>query len=149
MKIFIGCDHAGFYLKEFLKTKLDNYNIEDFGCESTQSVDYPEVAHNLCKNLEDELSKNENTIGILICGTGQGMNMVANKYLNIRSALCYDKYIAEQSRKHNNANVITLGARTKEEKDWNIFYEIVKTFIKTDFEKERHERRVKLINKVN
>ena len=85
----------------------------------------------------------------MICGTGQGMNMVANKYLNIRSALCYDKYIAEQSRKHNNANVITLGARTKEEKDWNIFYEIVKTFIKTDFEKERHERRVKLINKVN
>ena len=149
MKIFIGCDHSGFYLKEFLKKCLHLYNIEDYGCESSQSVDYPEIAHSLCKDLEEEIIKKENTIGILICGTGQGMNIVANRYKSIRSALCYNKYIAEQSRKHNNANVITLGARTKDEGDWHEFYEIIDIFIKTEFEKNRHERRVKLINKLN
>ena len=121
MKIFIGCDHTGFYLKEFLKKCLYKYNIEDYGCQSTQSVDYPEIAHNLCKDLEEEIKKGKNTIGILICGTGQGMNMVANKYSYIRSSLCYNKYITEQSRKHNNAKVISLGARMKDEGDWHEF----------------------------
>ena len=155
MKIFIGSDHGGFYLKEFLKKCLYQYNIEDFGCESADSCDYPEIAHNLCRKLEEELKKSTiteniaNTIGILICSTGQGMNMTANKYSNIRSALCYNNYITEQARKHNNANVMAIGARTKDEGDWDEFIEMINLFIKTKFESGRHERRVNLINKVN
>ena len=152
VKIFIGSDHGGFYLKEFIKScLLTSYNIEDFGCESSDSCDYPEIAHNLCKKLEEELKKSTITenIGILICGTGQGMKMVANKYPNIRCALCYNNYITEQARKHNNANVMAIGARTKDEGDWDEFIEMINLFIKTKFGKGRHERRVNSINIIN
>ena len=145
VKIFIGSDHGGFYLKEFIKScLLTSYNIEDFGCESSDSCDYPEIAHNLCKKLEEELKKSTITenIGILICGTGQGMNMVANKYPNIRCALCYNNYITEQARKHNNANVMTIGSRLIKKK---VALACVSTFLKTDFDGGRHLRRVKKI----
>ena len=140
MKIGIACDHAGFEYKEQLKEYLSSKKIEikDFGCYSLDSVDYPDFAHQLAESIEN----NENELGIQFCGTGNGINMSANKHQEIRAALCWNTHIAEQSRLHNNANILTMPARHL---SWEEVQEIVDTFLATNFEGGRHERRVNKI----
>ena len=140
MKIGLACDHAGFEYKEKLKEYLfsKGNETEDFGCYSLDSVDYPDFAHQLANSIEN----NENEIGIQFCGTGNGINMSANKHQEIRAALCWNTHIAEQSRLHNNANILTMPARHL---TWEEVKDIVDTFLTTDFEGGRHERRVNKI----
>ena len=142
MKIGLACDHAGFEVKELLKEYLSSKNIEinDYGCYSLESVDYPDFAHQLAESIE----KKENQLGIQFCGTGNGINMSANKHQGIRAALCWNTHIAEQARLHNNANILTMPARHL---SWGEIKDIVNTFLSTDFEGGRHERRVNKINK--
>ena len=110
----------------------------DLGTKNTNSVDYPDYAHLLSKKIKN----NNNLIGVLVCGSGIGMNITANKHKNVRAALCYNLKTAKLSRQHNNANVITLGARLT---NHNVALKCVDTFIKTNFEGGRHLRRVKKI----
>ena len=140
MKIGIACDHAGFEYKEKLKKYLYSIKkeIKDFGCYSNESVDYPDFAHKLAKSIEI----NEISLGIQFCGTGNGINMTANKHQEVRSALCWNTHIAEQARLHNNANILTMPARHL---NWEEVKNIVEVFLCTDFEGGRHERRVKKI----
>ena len=140
IKIGIACDHAGFDYKEQLKKYLSSSGkeITDYGCFSLESVDYPDFAHKLSESIEKE----ENQLGIQFCGTGNGINMSANKHQGIRAALCWNTHIAEQARLHNNANVLTMPARHLE---WNEVKEIVDIFLNTNFEGGRHEKRVNKI----
>ena len=140
MKIGIACDHAGFEYKEKLKEYLSSKGkeIKDFGCYSEESVDYPDFAHQLAESIEN----NTNDLGIQFCGTGNGINMSANKHQEIRAALCWNTHIAEQARLHNNANILTMPARHL---SWQEVKDIVDTFLSTDFEGGRHERRVNKI----
>lgn len=140
MKIGLACDHAGFEYKERLKEYLSskNHKINDYGCFSLASVDYPDFAHQLANSIEN----NENEIGIQFCGTGNGINMSANKHQAIRAALCWNAHIAEQARLHNNANILTMPARHL---NWEEIVAIVEVFLSTDFERGRHERRVNKI----
>ena len=141
MKIGLACDHAGFEYKEKLKKFLSSENnneINDYGCYSLDSVDYPDFAHKLAESIENR----ENELGIQFCGTGNGINMSANKHQGIRAALCWNTHIAEQARLHNNANVLTMPARVLK---WEEVEKIVDIFLKTDFEGGRHEKRVKKI----
>ena len=142
MKIGLACDHAGFEYKEQLKEYLSSKRkkIKDFGCYSLDSVDYPDFANRLAESIE----KGENELGIQFCGTGNGINMSANKHQAIRAALCWNTHIAEQARLHNNANVLTMPARHLK---WDEVEKIVEIFLNTDFEGGRHERRVKKIKK--
>ncbi|HIG32551.1 MAG TPA: ribose 5-phosphate isomerase B [Flavobacteriales bacterium] len=141
MKIGLACDHAGFEYKEKLKELLSSkYNeINDYGCYSLESVDYPDFAHKLAESIE----KNENELGIQFCGTGNGINMSANKHQGIRAALCWNTHIAEQARLHNNANILTIPARSLK---WEEAVVIIDAFLSTDFEGGRHERRVNKIS---
>ena len=139
-KVILASDHAGFKLKEEIKKFLikKRKKVLDLGTKNTCSVDYPDYAHLLSKKMK----KTENQFGILICGSGTGMSMAANKHKNIRAALCYDIKSAKLSRQHNNANVMTIGARLIKK---NIAFKCVSTFLKTDFEGGRHLRRTKKI----
>tara|TARA_B110000240_G_scaffold109789_1_gene123450 strand:+ start:179 stop:607 length:429 start_codon:yes stop_codon:yes gene_type:complete len=142
MNILISNDHAGVELKNavnsFLKKK--GYVVENLGDNSGESVDYPDIIHPLAK----EISNNKNKKGIIMCGTGNGVSMVANKYKGVRAGLCWSKEIAELIRKHNDANILSLPARFL---SVNEALEIVEVFLKTDFEGGRHERRVNKIDK--
>ena len=139
-KIILASDHAGYSLKEFIKNSLlkKKMIIQDVGTKSSKKVDYPDYAHKLSKNLK----KNTKTIGILICGSGQGMIMTANKHKNIRAALCYDAKSTKLSRLHNDANVITLGSRLISKKNAVKYLNI---FLKTKFEGGRHKKRIRKI----
>ena len=139
-KVILASDHAGFKLKEEIKKFLikKKKKVMDLGTKKTNSVDYPDYAHLLSKKMK----KSKNHFGILICGTGIGMSMVANKHKNIRAALCYNTKSTKLSRQHNNANVMTLGARLIKK---NIVFKCVSTFLKTDFDGGRHLPRVKKI----
>ena len=139
-KLYIASDHAGFTLKEFVKKKLSKkIKFDDQGPHSDEiSVNYPDFAHKLCKKV----SKNSSNMGILICGSGMGMAMAANRHKKIRAALCYSVENTKLSRLHNNANVITLGARLINK---NIAIKCINTFLKTKFEGGRHLKRVKKI----
>src|SRR5262245_13866109 len=109
LRIAIGCDHAGFEMKEFLKSRLlaDGFEVEDFGTHSTDSVDYPDYVHPLAGSIES--GKNET--GILICGSANGVAITANKHAGIRAALCWKDEVASLARRHNDANIICLPAR--------------------------------------
>ena len=139
-KIYIASDHAGFNLKKLVVTKFSKkLKFEDLGTHnSIKSVNYPDYAHKLCKKV----SKKTNNIGILICGSGMGMSMAANKHKNIRAALCYSVKNAKLSRLHNNANIITLGARLIKK---NTAFKCIDIFLNTKFEGGRHTKRVKKI----
>ncbi len=139
-RVILASDHAGFKLKEIVKKFLlkKRKKILDLGTKNTKSVDYPDFAHLLSKKID----KKNNQIGILICGSGIGMDMAANKHKNIRAALCYNLKSTKLSRQHNNANVMAIGARLTKK---NIVLKCVSTFIKTPFEGGRHNRRVKKI----
>ena len=139
-KIVIASDHAGYYLKEYAKKFLNRkkLKIKDVGANSNEKVDYPDYAHKLSKVVK----KNRNIIGVLICGSGQGMIMAANKHRNIRAALCYNVKSTKLSRLHNDANVITLGSRLISKKDALKYLNI---FLKTKFEGGRHKKRIRKI----
>ena len=139
-KIVLASDHAGFKLKEIVKKYLikKRKKILDLGTKNNTSVDYPDIAHLFAKNIK---KGNKNT-GILICGSGIGMSIVANRYKNVRAALCYNKKTAILSRKHNNANVIVFGSRLTKK---NVALKCIDVFLKTDFERGRHLRRVNKI----
>ena len=136
-KIFLSSDHGGFELKEKVKSFLidNNFEYEDLGCSSLEPVDYPDYAKLLSKKIKD----NNNSKGILFCGTGIGISMAANRFSHIRAALCTSVEMASKSRKHNDANVLALGGRILEDK---LALEIVKEFLQTDFEAGRHSLRV-------
>ena len=143
MNIIISNDHAGVELKNKVKDYLESkgYKLKDLGNNDGESVDYPDIIHPLAK----EISENNDSKGIIMCGTGNGVSMVANKYEGVRAGLCWSKEIAELIRKHNNANILSLPARFISIKD---ALEIVKVFLETDFEEGgRHERRVNKIDK--
>ncbi len=136
----IACDHGGFELKEFLKESLirEGYELKDFGTFSPDSVDYPDFIHPLAK----EINNGTYPLGIILCGSGNGAQMVANKYPNVRAALCWTEEIARLARQHNNANIIALSGRFIEKE---LALKMVKIFLETDFEGGRHELRVKKI----
>jgi ribose 5-phosphate isomerase B len=133
----IACDHGGFELKEFLKDNLIElgYEVKDFGTNSPESVDYPDFIHPLAK----EINEGEFPLGIIICGSGNGAQMVANKYPNVRAALCWTVEIAKLARQHNNANIIALPGRFVEKEE---AWKMVNVFLNTDFEGGRHQVRV-------
>ena len=139
-KLYIASDHAGFSLKEFVKKKLSRkIKFDDQGPHTDKiSVNYPDFAHRLCKKV----SKKSSNIGILICGSGMGMSMAANRHKKIRAALCYSVKNTKLSRLHNNANVITLGARLINK---NTALKCINAFLDTKFEGGRHLKRVKKI----
>ncbi len=141
-KIFIASDHAGFLLKQYLVEKLQHENIIDLGTKNIESCDYPIFTQKLVHQI---LSSSQNKYyGILICGTGIGMSIAANRNTGIRAALCFNEKMAEMSRKHNNANVIIFGANII---DKETALECVQIFFKTEFEYGRHEGRLHLIDK--
>lgn len=150
-KIFVASDHAGFDLKNLIVNHFDNYfkhsqsvkssfEIIDLGPQNNSSVDYPDFADVVCQKLKN----NTNDYGILICGSGQGMAIRANKYSYIRAALIYNNDIAQLSREHNNANVICLGSRFCTAED---AYKWITTFINSEFSEGRHTQRVAKITK--
>ena len=140
MKIAIGCDHAAFSLKEKLKPYLvsKGYEIKDFGCYSEERADYPDHAHPVANAVESK----EFDFGLLMCGSGNGINMTANKHKGIRSALCWSAEIAELARQHNDANILTLPARYMSEEEAK---KCIDVFYTTAFEGGRHADRVKKI----
>ena len=137
MKVAIGCDHGGIDLKQTVVSVLQElgHEIEDQGCFSEESVDYPSFAEAVCSLVKDGSCER----GILVCGTGLGMSMAANRYPEIRAALCGETFSARMSREHNNANVLCLGARVTGP---GLAAEIVRTWMTTDFVGGRHQRRI-------
>ncbi len=139
-KIFIASDHAGYKLKELIKNKFSKkISFQDLGTNSSKvSVNYPDYARKICKKV----ASNKQNVGILICGSGIGMSMVANRHKKIRAAVCYSTKNAKLSRLHNNANIITLGARLIKK---NMAFKCVNVFLNTKFEGGRHIKRVNKI----
>ncbi len=139
-KIFISSDHAGYKLKELIKNYLDNKKISynDLGPKNDKKVDYPDYAHKVAKRVK----RNKNYVGILVCGSGIGMNITANRHKNIRAAQCFDLKSSKLSRLHNNANIITLGSRLLTKKN---ALNCVSVFLNTNFEGGRHKKRIKKI----
>ncbi len=139
-KIAIGSDHGGYELKEDLKSLLTElkFDVQDFGTENGDSVDYPDIA----KPLAETVASGKADAGILVCGTGIGVAMAANKVPGIRAANCHDQYTARMSREHNDANILTIGGRIIGKE---LAREIVKTWLSTSFAGGRHSRRVEKI----
>jgi ribose 5-phosphate isomerase B len=139
-RIAIGTDHAGFLMKEFIKKNLGTteYHFEDYGASSEEPVDYPDIIHPLARDINDGKFKK----GVIICGSGNGVAMVANKYPNVRAAICWNKEIVKLSRRHNDANIIVLPARFISLKE---ALQFVKIFLTSGFEGGRHQRRVEKI----
>ncbi len=140
-RIILGCDHAAFRLKETLKSAMEAQGIAvtDVGTHSEASMDYPDIG----KLVAGKISSGEYEWGILICGTGLGMSMVANKYPHVRAALCNDLFSAAMSRRHNNANILVMGGRVIGD---ILALEILKTWLATAFEGGRHQRRLDLFD---
>ena len=137
MYIYIGSDHGAFEMKEFLKEELTKLNIpfEDCGCFNEDSVDYPDVAKTTCKKVLE----NKDSKGVLLCGTGIGISIAANKIKGIRAALCHNEFTAQMATEHNNANVLCMGGRVL---DKDTAKNILNAYLHNSFEGERHERRV-------
>ena len=139
-KIYIASDHAGYLLKKKILDKFsNNQKIIDLGPNSTNSVDYPDFA----KKLSRKVASDKGSFGVLVCGSGTGMAIAANKIKNIRAAMCFSAKNTQLSRLHNNANIITVGSRLINK---NKAFKFINIFIKTKFEGGRHKRRVKKIN---
>ncbi len=139
-KIFISSDHAGYNLKEQIKKKFSKrYKFQDLGTDDPKiSVNYPDYAHKLCKKV----AINNKNMGILVCGSGMGMSMAANRHKKIRAAVCYSLKNTKLSRLHNNANIITLGSRLIKK---NIAFKCIEVFVNTKFEGGRHQKRIRKI----
>ncbi|MBQ8208530.1 MAG: ribose 5-phosphate isomerase B [Clostridia bacterium] len=142
-KLVMGADHAGYALKDKIKATLSErgYEIIDVGTFSAESCKYPLIAHDLCKTITDGKAE----LGILICGTGVGMSMCANKHKGIRAACTSDTFSARLTRMHNDANVLCFGERVV---GYGLAMELVDAFIETEFEGGRHAERVSLINAI-
>ncbi|MGY9025838.1 MAG: ribose 5-phosphate isomerase B [Candidatus Pelagibacterales bacterium] len=140
MKIAIGSDHAGFELKQIIVEHLSSRNVDliDCGTNNLDSVDYPDFA----KRVADEVSNKDLVMGILVCGSGQGMAMTANRYKDVRAAICHNSDVAKVTREHNDANILCLGSRFIEEAE---ALKCVDVFLSTDFEGERHLKRINKI----
>lgn len=145
MNIYIGSDHAGYEFKinlvSYIIEKFTDHEIFDCGTYTEEMVNYPDYAEKVCDNV----LKNENSLGILICGTGIGMSIAANKINGIRAALCSDSFTSKFSRKHNNSNVLVLGSRVV---GFGIATDIVENFLNNKFDGERHSDRLDLIKKL-
>ncbi len=143
MKYFIGADHAGIDIKAYVKELFEKlgHEVIDLGPHSKDRVDYPDFAAKVC----EEVLKNENSKGILICGSGIGMSMAANKFDGIRAALCHNEYSAQMAREHNDANVICIGERVS---GYGMVEAIVNSWNSSSFAGGRHEGRVEKINKL-
>ena len=139
-RVFLASDHAGFLLKKKIGKFLTDKGIKilDLGTKNSSSVDYPDFAHLLSKKMKTQ----KDNVGILVCGSGIGMSMAANRHKNIRAALCYNTKSAKLSRKHNNANVIALGSRLTKK---HLALKCVSVFLKTPFDGGRHLKRIKKI----
>lgn len=137
MKISIGNDHAGTAYKETIVAFLENlgHTIENYGTNANDSVDYPDFIHPVAQDVESEKAD----LGIIICGSGNGANMTANKYQGVRSALCWNEEIVALARQHNNANILSIPARFVSQQE---ALEFVKLFLNTDFEGGRHQKRI-------
>jgi ribose 5-phosphate isomerase B len=140
IKIAIGSDHAGFELKQIIVEHLSSRNLDliDCGTNNLDSVDYPDFA----KRVADEVSNKDLVMGILVCGSGQGMAMTANRYKDVRAAICHNSDVAKVTREHNDANILCLGSRFIEEAE---ALKCVDVFLSTDFEGERHLKRINKI----
>ena len=143
-KITIGCDHAAYDMKLEVIRHLNERGIEviDVGTNSSESCDFPVFAHAVCKNVQDGVTE----LGILICGTGIGMSMAANKHHGIRAAVCSDTFSARLTRQHNDANVLCFGARVV---GIGLALDLVDNFIDADFEGGKHQRRIDMVNAVD
>ena len=141
MKIAIGADHGGFELKKAILTTLKDlgHDVEDLGCTSQESVDYPDFAGKVARGVSEGLFER----GILICGTGIGMSISANKFPHVRAALCHNLFTARLSREHNDANILVMGERVI---GAGLAQEMVRIWLETGFEGDRHQRRVEKIN---
>ena len=137
IRIALGADHAGFQLKEIIKGKLDKnqFSVQDFGTFSDESCDYPDFSHQVAQAVENK----EVDLGLVFCGSGNGVNITANKHKMVRSALCWLPEIAELARAHNNANVCAIPARFL---DTQVAENIVNSFLSTEFEGGRHQKRI-------
>ena len=142
-KITVGCDHAGLGLKKIVISHLEERGFEvlDVGTHTTDSCDYPQIAHALCQNIQNGTTE----LGILICGTGIGMSMAANKHRGIRAAACSDTFSARLTRVHNNANVLCFGERVV---GMGLALDLVDAFINAEFEGGKHQRRVDMITQI-
>lgn len=144
MKVAVGSDHAGYPLKEAVVRFLERQDVDlkDFGAYSTDSVDYPDIG----LAVAEAVANGDFDLGVLVCGTGIGMSMTANKVPGIRAALCKDTCCAAMAREHNDANILVLGGRVTEEET---AFDIVRTFLATDFPgEERHAKRIRKITEV-
>ena len=141
-RIAIGSDHAGFIMKEFLKKELEasDYEIKDFGTFSEESVDYPDYVHPVAESIKSGNFEK----AVVLCGSGNGVNMTVNKYSGVRSALCWNEEIAKLARLHNDANILAIPARFINN---NLAGKILKIFLETDFEGGRHKKRIDKICK--
>ena len=141
--IAIGSDHGGYKLKEEIKKYLDEKEIKykDFGCKNEESIDYPNIAEEVAK----EVQENKCDKGVLICRSGIGMSIVANKFKGIRCALCHDEFTAKYSRMHNDSNILAMGA---DDVTVNDAICILRMWLATEFEGGRHKERIDLINKI-
>jgi len=139
----LATDHGGFEMKEFIREKLldAGYVVADFGTNSAESVDYPDMIH----PLASAINKGEFECGIILCGSGNGAQMTANKYPNVRAALCWSVEQAKLAREHNNANIISLPGRFV---SFELAWEMVQVFLNTAFEGGRHQRRVEKISQI-
>ena len=140
MKLIIGSDHGGLFLKNKIieHLKNENYNVEDVGCYSSDSCDYPDIAKLVCKKVITEQA-----LGILVCGTGIGMSIYANKIKGIRASHCTDTFSARLTRQHNDSNILCLGERIT---GFGLALDIVDEWLNASFEGGRHQRRVDMIN---
>jgi ribose 5-phosphate isomerase B len=136
----IACDHGGFEMKEFIKDELikEGYQVKDYGTYSNESVDYPDFIHPISRDINNGVYK----LGIILCGSGNGSQMVANKYPNVRAALCWSEEITRLARQHNDANILSLPGRFI---DKELAFNMVKIFLTTDFEGGRHAGRIQKI----
>lgn len=143
MKIAIGCDHGGFEHKNAIAEHLKGrgFTVEDFGIYENRSVDYPEIALKVANSIKN----GENELGILVCGTGIGMSMAANKVNGIRAAACSDHFSAKYTRMHNNANILCLGGRVI---GIGTALELADLFVDTEYEGGRHQRRLDMITEI-
>ena len=142
-KLVIGCDHAAPELKAIVRDHLiaRGFDVVDVGTHTADSCNYPDYAHALCKNIQEGVTE----LGILICGTGIGMSMAANKHKGIRAACCSDSFSARLTRLHNNANVLCFGARVV---GAGLALDLVDSFVESEFEGDRHIRRISLFEKI-
>ena len=141
MRLGIASDHAGFSLKEALKSRLSKIEWVDFGCDSEDSVDYPDFVPDLCQNLLGERIG----FGVLLCGTGIGVSIMANRFTGVRAALCHNELTVDMARRHNNANILAMGARILSREQAVLLLE---RFVSTPYENGRHQRRIEKIDRL-